>query len=215
MSSSNPAEGAYKIAFTQSRMRLQTLNPSEIVNRSLCKFDETRNSFYLESFGKEIAISYPDGKVRFFGTDTQLPMGWSLILLNYLSSAKELPLANQPASYRELPLGNVFFPNIKTHVLLVLGEFYTKCDKRMLLEVLGKIGFAQVESKADLAADGSFAPRVPVMIRFWEGEDEIPSSCQILFDRTVSEQMHIEDIAALCSLIKHLILNLYQTETKF
>lgn len=210
MNSVNPAEGAYRTAFAQSRERLQALKPAEIVSRSLCKFDESRNCFLLTSFGERIEISYPDGNVRFFGTNIELPMDWSLILLNYLSSAKELPLANQSVSYRDLPLGNVFYTNIKTHVLVVLGNFYTQCDKRMLADVLVKMGFTPVQSRADLAVDGSFSPRVPVMIRFWEGEDEIPSACQILFDRTASEQMHIEDIAALCSIIKYLILNLYR-----
>lgn len=210
MNSINPAEGAYKTAFAQSRERLQELKPAEIASRSFCKFDESRNCFILTSFGEKIEISYPEGKLKFYNTDTELPMDWALILLNYLSSAKELSVSNQPVSYRELPLGNVFYPNIKTHVLLVLGDFYTKCDKRMLLNVLVKIGFEPVQSKADLAVDGSFAPRVPVMIRFWEGEDEIPSSCQILFDWTVSEQMHIEDIAVICSTLKGLILTLYQ-----
>lgn len=204
------SEGAYKRAFDQSRLRLQALKPDEIAARSLCKFDELRNCFLLTSFGEKIQISYPDGIVRFTDTETELPRDWSLILLNYLSSSMELPLAGYQVSYRELPMGNVFYPNIRTHVLQALGDFYTSCNKQKLLEVLVKSGFSPVKTKADLAVDGSFAPRVPVMIRFWEGEEDIPSSCQILFDRTVSEQMHIEDIAALCGIVRHFIETLYQ-----
>jgi len=210
MNSSNQTEGAYKTAFNQSRMRLQALKPSEIVDRSLCKFDKIRDCFVLDSFGHKIEISYSDGKVRFFDTNTELPLDWALILLNYLSSAKAVPLVNEIVTYRELPLGNVFYPHIKTHVLDVLGDFYSDCKKDRLINVFKKMGFVSVESKADLGMDGSFTPRVPVMVRFWEGEEGIPSSCQLLFDRTVSEHMHIEDIAALCGVIKYLILTQYQ-----
>ena len=212
MNSKNSVEGAYKTAFEQSRKRLQALEPDKIAVRSLCKFDESGNCFKFTSFGENIEISYPDGKVKSSDRETELPRDWSLILLNYLSSSMDLPLENQTVSYRELPLGNVFYPNIRTHVLQVLGDFYTNCNKRKLLEVLVKSGFTPVKSKADLAVDGTFAPRIPVMIRFWEGEEEIPSSCQILFDRTVARQMHIEDIAALCGIIKDWVLTLYHED---
>ncbi|HWI54202.1 MAG TPA: DUF3786 domain-containing protein [Desulfobacteria bacterium] len=206
--------GAYKRAFSQGRQKLQALKPEEIVSRSLCKYDDLKSCFVLTSFGHDIEISYPDGLFRLLGIDGLLPLNWALILLNYLSSAKPIPIANDWVSYRDLPQGNVFFPNIRTHVLQELGQFYSDCDKSILAEALHSLGFALVQSNADLDAEGNFTPRVPVRIRFWEGEDEIPASCQVLFDRTASEQMHIEDIAVICSVVKSSILTRYELMIK-
>jgi len=209
----NTKEGSYSLAFEQSRKRLQQMSPDMISKSTLLQYDWGKNCFTIDSFGHKIEISYPEGQVRFKGTDEKLlSFVWELILLNYLSSSKEKPLKNEWVSYRELPQGNVFYPNIKTHALEVLGRFFSDCDKSLLKNVLTKLGFTFVETKADLAAIVKAVPRVPVLIQFWEGEDDIPSSCQILFDRIISDQLHIEDVAALCSLIKELILKQYSIE---
>ncbi len=206
----NHAEGSYKTAFSQSRQRLQALKPEEIVSRSLCNYEENNSCLVYKSFGHDIEISYPDGLIRLLGNDSLLTLDWALILINYLSSAKSASINNEWVSYRELPQGNVFYPHIRIHVLQELAQLYSNCDKRVLGEALHSLGFILVNSNADLDVEGSFAPRVPIRIRFWEGEDEIPASCQILFDRTASDQMHIEDLAALCIVMKNLILAMYE-----
>jgi hypothetical protein len=205
--------GSYLPAFEQSRKRLRQLSPDTISKSAMVQYDREKNFFIVESFGHRIEISYPEGQVHFKGLDEKLrSFVWELILLNYLSGSREMLLKNEWVSYRELPQGNIFFPNIKTNVIEFLGTFYSDCDKDLLKKVLTKLGFNFVENKADLAATVKAVPRVPVLIQFWEGEEEIPSSCQILFDSTVSDQMHIEDIAALCSLIKELIVEQYSLE---
>lgn len=206
----NKKEGCYSPAFENSRKRLQQLSPDMISKSSMLQYDWVKSCFTVHSFGQEIEISYPEGQVYFKGTyEKPIRFGWDLMLLNYLSSSKELPFKNEWVTYRELPQGNVFYPNIRTHVLEVLSRFFADSDKYLIRNVLTELGFNFVESKADMAATANFVPRVPVLIQFWEGEDDVPSSCQILFDRTIADQMHIEDVAGLCSLIKELIITQY------
>jgi len=206
----NLKEGSYSAAFEQSRKKFQKLSPEMISKTTLLEYDRTNNHFTVNSFGHKIQISYPEGQVSLKDIDERiLSLPWKLILLNYLSSSKQIPLKNNWVSYRELPYGNIFYPNIKSHVLESLGRFFSACDRDLLLNVLTKLGFTLLESKADLAASAVFVPRVPVLIKFWEGEEGIPSACQILFDSTISEQLHIEDAAALCMLIKELIFKVY------
>lgn len=202
-------EGAYKTAFDQSRKRLRALKPYDILHNADCSYDESMDCFYLKSFGHNIKITYPDGIITFADANQKLPLDWALIILNYLSSAKPIPESCELVSYRELPLGDVFFPHIKNYVLSVLADFFAANDKIAFLNSLRALGFEQVQAKADLAVQGYFAPRVPVRLLFWEGEEEeeIPSSCQLLFDRTASQQMHIEDIAALCGVVKNLVVS--------
>jgi hypothetical protein len=207
-------EGPYTPAFEQSRKKFQQMSPDVISKSSLLQYDWTKGCFLVDSFGHKIEISYPEGLVCFEDSDELLSLDWKLMLLNYLSSSQDKPLKNERVSYRELPQGNVFYPNIKNHVLEALGRFFSDCNQGFLRNVLTKLGFTLIKSKADIAANANFLPRVPVMIQFWEGEDDIPSSCQILFDRTISDQMHIEDAAALCGLIKELILKCYSIEEK-
>ena len=205
-------EGNYAPAFAQGRERLSRLTPEQIVESTLVRFESEKSCFYLESFGHAFEVSYPIGDVTFVASNLKPPIDWGLIVLNYLSGAKKIPLTGQWASYRDLPQGNVFFPAIRTHVHEVLARFLADSDREILRQTLLKLKFELLQTKADIAATALFTPRVPVLIQFWDGEDEIPPSCQILFDSSIAEHMHIEDIAALCSVIKDLILRQYDAE---
>lgn len=202
-------EGAYAPAFAQSRKRLQNLNPEQVAALSQARYDKESKYFYYESFGRYFSIPVPTGQVFYRDSHHQPEISYRLILLNYLSSSKNLPLTRNWVSYRDLPEGNVFFPAIKTSVLEALANFYEGCDKEELYINLNKIGFSLSTSKADLTAKAFFAPRIPVMIQFWAGDEEVPASCQILFDSSIAFQLHIEDIAALCTVVKNLITGDY------
>jgi len=95
-----------------------------------------------------------------------------------------------------------------------LGDFFSSCDKDILRHSLIEAGFDLIKAKANITAKGFFAPRIPILLNFWEGEEDIPSACQILFDSTISEQMHIEDSAALCNIIKNQVINQYNRTLK-
>ncbi|MFZ5942930.1 MAG: DUF3786 domain-containing protein [Bacillota bacterium] len=206
----NLREGWLTSAFQQSRERMQQFSPEEISQRTLLNYDRSRNCFSVNSFGHNIEIFYPGGEMSLINSEQKtISIYWELILLNYLSHAVDIPLQKQWVSYRELEHGNLYYPNIRNHVLERLGSFFSECDKDLLKDLLNRLGFAIVDTKADLAARGEFVPRIPVLIQFWDGEEGISSTCQILFDITTSEQMHIEDTGALCRLVKDLIIKGY------
>ena len=200
-------EGAYLSAFTKSRKKLKGFKPHYIAESSLCKYDNSKDYFYIKSLNYNFKISYPEGEISFSDSDKKPSMEWGLILLNYLSGAKNIPLVGKWVSYRELPQGNVFFPSIKVNVLDVLSKYYGICDKKLLNDRLIQLGFSLKRNIADTVAEGLFTPRIPIKIQFWEGEDIIPPSCQILFDPSISFHLHIEDIAAVCSVIRDLLIN--------
>ncbi|KJS49451.1 DUF3786 domain-containing protein [Desulfosporosinus sp. BICA1-9] len=205
MTNNNHYEGGYAPAFMKSRENLCKLAPESISKGSQCNFSNGR--FTIESFGKTIEISYPEGQIISQGLNTSFDA--RLLLLNYLSYAKNVPFSDQWVSYRDLPHGNVFYPNIKKNVIDALGGFFANCDKDILRHSLIEAGFILLQGKADIAAKGFFAPRIPILLHFWEGEEDIPSTCQILFDSSIRDQMHIEDSAALCGIIKNHVINQY------
>lgn len=200
-------EGNYAAAFIKSRESLRQRPLDEIIVATLCSYDSSKNLIHVESFGHSFEVSYPDGSIGFVGSEQSPPMDWSLILLNYLSCAKEVGLTGEEATYRDLPQGNVFFQNIKINVLDVLSKYYTQCGRHAVADRLVQLGFILKNNGADIYAQGLFAPRIPVTVKFWEGEEGLPSACQILFDRSVYFHMHMEDIAALCSVLRDLMMN--------
>ncbi|MDS1029138.1 DUF3786 domain-containing protein [Bacillota bacterium LX-D] len=204
-------EGSYDEAFDASRARLAALTVEQIQEKTLCPFSKTTNTFSLGSFGQKLEILYPEGKIYFAGhPECQPLLWWALIALNYLSAAKKVPLTYNWVSYKDLPDGRVFFPNIKKTVLEPLSSLYGACEKTIFLTAVQQLGFSIVDGKADLTLHGWFAPRIPILAQFWNEDEELPSSCQILFDSSIAEQMHIEDSAALCNAIADLIMGQYK-----
>lgn len=206
----NKNEGVYSPAFTQSRERLKQLTPEQIMETTHCPYDYSKECFLIRSFGHDFEIYYPEGDVFFAGSDLRPSIDWRLILLNFLSSARKTGLINQWVSYRELPGGNVFYPSVRTYVLDTLAKFFSDSNKEVLCQALVQLDFSLLESKADLEATGLFLSKIPLLIKFWEGEDEIASSCQLLFDQSISTHMHMEDIAALCGVVRDLIIKQYE-----
>ncbi|MBI5029799.1 MAG: DUF3786 domain-containing protein [Chloroflexi bacterium] len=205
-------EMAYQAAFTQSRNKLARLTPEEIEHRSLCRYDARINLVEIKSLGEIFRVSYPTGIVEWDTPAKKVPLDWALVLLNYLSSAQDKPLAGQWVTYRELPSGQVFYGNLERYTLKELSEFYARCDKHNLWVALEKLGGAPSESHADLSFQVDFAPRVPVLLQFWDGDEDMLASSQILFDQNVVEQLHIEDVAVVCGIVARRMMKQYADE---
>jgi hypothetical protein len=202
-------DNAYQAAWETSQRKFQTLDPQTMARNSLCAFDVDAGHFVVKSLAQIIHIAYPNGDATWVNAGRLLPFDWSLILLNYLSRAKIVDTENQWVSFRELPQGNFFYRNLERTAFKELSDFYSACDKNLLRDAATRLGFSVVTMQADLTLAGNFAPRIPVRVQFWEGEDDLPASSQILFDRTVAEQLHIEDIAVLCGLIQRQLMKQY------
>lgn len=48
--------------------------------------------------------------------------------------------------------------------------------------------------KGDVAFELKFFPFLPIIIRFWEADDEFPASLQILVDKNILDYMHYETL---------------------
>lgn len=206
----NPLEGAYQGAFDASRKKLRALSIDSIKKNTGCLYNDKTGAFMLKCFGEDLQVPYPQGDV-FFDDGLHKPeMSWRLIALNYFSRAIDLPASGRWISYKDQPQGAIFYPNIRQNVIEPMGLFYDQCNKARLLAALKSLDFAILTDKADLCALGYFSPRIPVKIQFWAGDEDFPGAFQLLFDTTISQQMHIEDSVVLCTLTADLIRGAYQ-----
>lgn len=204
-------EKTYQAAFAQSREKIARLAPEEIGRRSLYRYDTTSQHFEMTSLGQAFSVSYPDASIRWANAEQDVPMDWALVLLNYLSSAKEIPIAGEWLTYRQLPSGQVFYGNLERYTLKELSTWYAQCNPNQLRAALSKTQCMVVHASADLNIQIDFTPRVPVLLQFWDGDEDMPASSQILFDRTAAEQIHIEDLAVVCGIIKRWVMRAYSS----
>lgn len=199
----------YEDAFEESIRRFQSLTPEEIAKNTGCTYHYKEKYFELQCFHKDFQIFYPDGNILYKGTSINPPINWRLIILNSFSSTKNIPLSHQWISYKEQPGGNVFYPSIINTVINPMGHFYHQADKEKLASLLKSLKFEVSGTIDRLIATGYFAPKIPVQLRFWAGDEDFPAGFQILFDKTLSFHMHIEDSVVLCSMAADIVRNEY------
>jgi len=120
---------------------------------------------------------------------------FSLFIVHYLLKAKEIGPANQWISEKDIPGGSTFFRGpheiptslITDHFDGDIEGFKNRCEQLM----------GSPLSLADAAFVFEIAPRVPVAVLYWRGDDEFPSDSKILYDRTIHVHLASDIIYAL------------------
>jgi hypothetical protein len=184
----------FELAFKKSWDDLQSKDPKDVARNSLAEYDETESIFTLKFMGTEYRIKRDERAVGDSAGRRTNPF-YAFLIVHYLVGAKDIPLANEHISFRELYGGDVYYAAFKSRAIdFIRREFESRPD-----ELIQK-GIEMGGEKADL---GDFSvtipvlPRIPLTIVLWLGDDEVPTSANVLLDKTAGEHLHTEDIAAI------------------
>ncbi len=121
----------------------------------------------------------------------------SILTVRYLLKAGNEAPQGVWLPYRDLRDGAQFSTYIKAHLEDRIAETFSG-KKALLQERLQKIGGKDYcgEMTADISATVRPLPRVPVLCRFWDRDDEFPASFQFLFDASALSYLDLESLAA-------------------
>lgn len=121
-----------------------------------------------------------------------------LVLLHYLLSARPEEVSNRWIGEKELPGGEVFFRGPHGIPLEPLVALLGRQADRFR-PVAEKLGGTPV-AMGDLAFRFPTLPRVPLLLVFWEGDDEFPPEMLMRFDSTITAHLaRLDLIYALAS----------------
>lgn len=129
--------------------------------------------------------------------DNPLPDFQLAMLLYYLVTADGVPLTRRWVSFADLPDGRMYnaaFQGYSGDEIVKLFGF----DLDGFKSACAKAGGQPAE-----AGSASFVfqalPRVPLMLTYWLGDEDFPSSCKVLFDESISHYLPIDACAILGS----------------
>jgi hypothetical protein len=172
-----------------SRM-FASLDPVEIAERTRAPYDVERAEFTLTIMGEGYAIGWPDAT---FGDVDPYSR---ILMLRYLDEGRYIDPTGRYIAYNELPWGDVYVTNFNGRVIQrFLREFGR--DLVTFQKIMeGTPGLnAGREEKCDVGYRFDFMNGLPMKILVWDGDDEFPSSAQILYDETVAFGYTAEDVA--------------------
>lgn len=189
------------------RDRLKKYSPEVLCRKAMVSFDENSQCFCLPSMGQEIIIHYPD-----FLVQQELEMWHYLTLLQYLDTADGIPLSGKWIGLQQMPGGLSRGRGFDKDIETMFERYFSGIKADEFLEKCLQLGGRKIEGKADVTAVIPYAPMFPVMVSFWESDDEFAASGKVLVDGNAEHYLTIEAAGGACSAVIQEIRTLQMLE---
>jgi hypothetical protein len=195
-SRSDQADVQFALRLDELRSTLRFQEPGLMAARSGVPYltlGPDRGELHIPLWENVCILSFP-GLIN-----EQLPNFQQALLLYYLLTADGAPLTGKWVSFADLPDGRMYnaaFQGYSGDEIVKAFGVDLDSFKSACLKAGGKpvdIGNASFAFQA--------LPRVPLMLTYWLGDEDFPSSCKILFDESACHYLPIDACAILGSML--------------
>jgi hypothetical protein len=146
--------------------------------------------------GREYYVSFSEEKVKGPEQDMLVPYPtFELVLLSYLTKAKNIPLHGRWVSEKEIPGGSTFFRGPHSLPEMPIMQRYGK-DPDGFLEKGESLGGKKMEY-GDVSLEFLMLPGIPLVCVLWVEDDEFPARVNYLFDASIGQQMPLDVVYAM------------------
>jgi hypothetical protein len=204
----NPESSGHALSDRVSELRrvVQSISPEILASRTGSSFLSSRRGqghFVLSLYKEEIHVRYPSAEVCGH-SGGELPVFIQALILYYFATSTGAPLTGNWVSFADLPDGRMYAHAFQGYsgdqVVKSVGEHLDRFHERCI-----KSGGSLCEI-ADAAYTFQGLPRIPLVLAYWLGEEEFPSTCQVLFDSSACHYLPIDACAILGStLVKNVL----------
>jgi len=183
--------------------KLDEADPTDVVHRSLAAFDGDSDTYRLRILTDELLISSREQSVAWADRDkcADKPPGFHywLVSVVYLLSAQPRPPTGEWVNPNSLPYGEFFFRGPHELPTGALAETFGKQPERFIeaARTLGGTAWPQGRHAFELPA----LPRVPILVQFWESDDEFPARARFLFDRNACDHLMVDALLSLAIIV--------------
>lgn len=188
--------GNYYLVYKDCCQEFAKHNPKEMAQKTGAFYDEEKKEFTLTYLNKEYLISYPEGIITSKETgEENLSAEDKIMVIHYLYQATKTPLSGKWVSYRELKGSGAYYDAFVRYGINPLVQFFGE-KKDTFIEVASKLGGISYPF-GDISFVFNVFPNIPIAVIIWLGDEEFEASGNILFDYFATEEIHVEDLAAL------------------
>ncbi len=167
------------------------------------------NTLELIFWKRSISIAFPEIQIIDQNTKEILPDFTQAMILYYLLTADGTPCSGDWISFADLPDGKFYqraFQGYTGHELARQIGNHLEGFIRVAEEWQAhKIQFAHA------AYIFQALPRVPLLVVYWQGDDDFPANFQILFDRSAPHYLPTDAYAILGSMLTRKIMTSYHS----
>jgi hypothetical protein len=161
--------------------------------------DSTNGSFQLEVWSRPIVLSFP----TFLACDAKSmqpisPFTQALILY-YFTTADGAPIAGKWIAFSELPDGRFYNQAFQGYTGGELARHFKSDSQAFLAQAEKAGGILLPQAPGDAAFRFQALPRMPLQVVYWQGDEDFPSSYQVLFDASAANYLPTDGCAILGS----------------
>ena len=203
---SSPSQSGLVGRVGELRRDLQQVSAILLAERTGSNFitsNSGNGEFRLSLFDMPARFMYP-GFVSLSLTDEELPLPIQAVLAYYFHTSDGAPLSGEWISFAELPDGRMYNLAFQGYSGDALAKSYG-LDVTSFRATCEKCGGTPT-STGDAAYLFQALPRLPMLVNYWCGDEDFPSTCKILFDRNASHYLPTDVCAILGSMLTRKIL---------
>jgi len=148
----------------------------------------------LRLLDKDCVIDFEERTISYVRSD-QGPVRGDLriLILHYLEGSGNAQLANKLVTFREFEGGAVYYSAFKARTIDFLARTFGQ--KTEVLKQIGDAIRAEPMHMGDVSFKTYFFPKMPVVVVIWLGDEEVPTSANVLFDANAGKILPTEDIS--------------------
>lgn len=174
----------------------QDLDPLEIAKRCNMDYNVETREFSFTLAGLAYQASWPDFTMPSKGTHPDGNDYERILMLRYLCEGQFTPATGRELHYREIPGAAVYERNFIGRVnMRLLKAFAQDLDSLQAIMEDDSSFIAHPLPKCDLGYRFDLLDGLPMSLRFWCGDDELPDSVVVLFDSSLQFAFSAEDFA--------------------
>jgi hypothetical protein len=188
------------------RAALRLVDPANLACRSGTQYhagEAGKGEFRLHLWEQAISLSYPEF-VAFNSHGTELNAALQALLVYYFSKTDGAPLAGKYIAFSELPEGKFYAQAFQSYTGEALRRFFGDDQSRFEQTARNLNGMPFPLGDASYAFP--LLPRVSLLVVFWRGDEDFPSSYQVLFDAAAARHLPTDACAIAGSMLTHQII---------
>ena len=179
---------------------------AELCENAAISLDSAANELLLPSMGEGVRIRLPD-----FVITQELDMWRHLTLLQYLDTADGTPLTGREIALSEMRGGLSRGLGFDKDISLMFSRDLRDASAEGFARACEVLGGTIVPGKADVNVVIPYAPRFPVTIHFWCGDEEFPAAGKTLVDAAAEHYLMLEAAGGACSSVVQSIIRVLKS----
>jgi hypothetical protein len=213
---SGPTQFAQHVEALRTRLQKmsQFVEPEQFAARTGCRYTPSgpgQGTFALEVWGQGAIFSFPAYIGYAARTNSSLPNTTQALLLYYFITADGTTPEAHWISFADLPDGRFYNQAFQGYTGTELARAF-KNDLDEFISAASSASGRRLRPDIQIPGDSAFCfqalPRISVAVAYWLGDEDFPSSAQVLFEATVPHYLPTDVCAYLGSMLtRRLIQN--------